>query len=715
MPVGEEVNPAATVSMRRRCIVISGSRQSCHRGALHCLGSDSRELLWIGATAPAGIVATPSSRVRQWLGREVSAVVFDAHSGFDPDAFGAVSGMIRAGGWLLLLTPPLSTWHRFDDPEHARITVYPYAPAQIQGRFLRRLAAILQSDPDVIHYRPGRPMPASAPVAAPAMSSGEIRPTPEQVRVIEALAHVLTGHRHRPLVLTADRGRGKSAAFGIAAARLLRRGCRRILVTAPRAEAVGTLFAHAARLLPEASHSRLALRQDDASIRFHAVDELLREHPPADLLLVDEAAGIPTPMLQGLLQGYARIAFASTVHGYEGNGRGFELRFHGILERQCPGWKSLRLRTPIRWGTDDPLERLSYRLLMLGAEAAPDPRAPMATGECRYQRLDRDSLVNDETCLRELFGLLVLAHYRTRPYDLRQLLDGPNLSVHVLRHEGHILATALLAEEGGMAADLEEAIFCGRRRLRGHLIPQSLSTHAGFAGAVTLRGARIMRIAVHPRWQGQGLGRQLLGHLRQAAQDQGLDWIGACFGATAGLMAFWRQSGFVPLRLGMRREASSGEHAVLMLQGLSEAGKDLEAHAVTAFGETLLAQLGDPLRSLEAEIVASLLPPSPVASGSLDDWERRVLYGFAEGLRGYEDSLAPILHLTRLVLSRGSVARLQVEQRDLLISRVLQRRDWGDCARLLTLPGRRACLGLLREAVACLLGCYEASRGQPGA
>ncbi len=667
----------------------------------------------MGRDAPNGIVAVPAGAFHKLLGRETATLVFDAHGGFDPDAFGAVSGTIIAGGQLLLLTPTLSEWADFDDPEHARITVYPYRSGDIKGRFLRRLAGILQTDADVICCDQTRPLPEPGPAPASARTPTSVYgadsiPNREQSQAIAAVMHVAEGHRRRPLVLTADRGRGKSSAFGIAAARLIQKGCRHILVTAPGVDAVSALFEHAGQLLPGAQRSRLALHTGDASISFHAVDELIRNTPQADLLLVDEAAGIPAALLQTLLEHYSRIAFASTVHGYEGTGRGFELRFRAILDQRCPGWKALELHMPIRWAANDPLERLTYRLLLLGANAAaPERLADVRVEQCRYQRLDRDTLVNDETDLSELFGLLVLAHYRTRPYDLRQLLDGPNLSVHVLRHQGHIIATALLAEEGGIGAELEEAIFSGQRRLRGHLIPQSLSAHAGIADAIARRGARIMRIAVHPLWQRHGLGHYLLEQLLEDTRNRRLDWIGACFGATAGLLGFWQQAGFMPLRLGMRREASSGEHAVLMLQGLSPAGQSLVAEGIPVFAESFMDLLGDHLRELEPELVSRLLPVTAIGAGKLTQRERRVLRAFAGGLRGYEDSLTPIGRLTRLVLTQAVVRQLATQQRDLLLARVLQRRDWRACARLVGLPGRRQCLALLRVVVGDLLRHYQ--------
>ena len=115
----------------------------------------------------------------------------------------------------------------------------------------------------------------------------------------------------------------------------------------------------------------------EAWLRFLPPDLLARAGPPADLLLVDEAAGIPAPLLQALLRRYPRIVFSSTVHGYEGTGRGFEIRFRKILDRLTPDWRALTLTTPIRWASDDPIEALAARALLLDAAPAPD------SGACR--------------------------------------------------------------------------------------------------------------------------------------------------------------------------------------------------------------------------------------------------------------------------------------------------------------------------------------------
>ena len=52
-----------------------------------------------------------------------------------------------------------------------------------------------------------------------------------------------------------------------------------------------------------------------ARTEFVAPDALLLHPSPAALLLVDEAAAIPTPLLERMLAHHARIVFATTGHG----------------------------------------------------------------------------------------------------------------------------------------------------------------------------------------------------------------------------------------------------------------------------------------------------------------------------------------------------------------------------------------------------------------
>lgn len=704
------VRAVAQARFHRGVLVLAGEAAWCRAaGAAIVASAAGATVLWVGEQAPAGVTRIAGSGAGGMLGQEVDLLVFDAHSGFDVDAFGAVTGTVRGGGLSLLLTPPLAGWPAFADPEHARIAVYPCGALAVGGRFIGRLVRVLRAAEAVRVVEQGRAVAAVGPDAevGPVRPMGEgLYRTPDQAQAVEALLKVVTGHRRRPLVLTSDRGRGKSAALGIAAAQLLRQGVRTILVTAPRPEAVAPLFAHAARLLPEAHTSHGVVRLGEAAIEFAAPDALCRDPRPANLLLVDEAAAIPAPMLEQLLEHYSRIAFATTVHGYEGTGRGFAVRFQQVLDRRTPEWKALRLTTPIRWAADDPLERLTFRALLLDAAAAPDQAVAAATPEsCTFERLERDALAADEATLGELFGLLVLAHYRTRPLDLRHLLDGPNVTVQVARFRGHVVAVALLAAEGGFDEAAARAVWAGRSRPHGHLLPESLATHLGLRAAPGLRCTRLLRVAVHPAAQGRGLGSALVARVVAEAAAGGDDYVGSSFGATPELLRFWDRCGMEPVRVSVRRGDSSGAHSVIVLRALSEGGAALWAAARRNLTVNLPHLLADTLADLDPALALPLLRgDARVAAPPLDGQAWLDVVAFAWGRRVYEVCVGTLWTLAVAGLTDpAAAARLTAQEQTVLLAKIVQRRDWAETARVLGVPGRQQVVTLLRRAFRPLL------------
>lgn len=541
---------------------------------------------------------------------------------------------------------------------------------------------------------------ASEPDLDPAYPAGR-----EQAEAVEAIIRLARGRARRPLALIADRGRGKSAALGIAAARLIQAPGVHILVTAPRRSAADSLFAHAEASLRAAGHSGAS-----ESLRFVAPDALLDKRPRADVLLVDEAAGIPAPLLAAMLDHYGRICFASTVNGYEGTGRGFEVRFRTVLDARAPGWRVLRLSTPIRWRAGDPLETLVDEMLLLDAEPAADTQvAATDLGELQFSRESSDALARDDERLRQLFGLLVLGHYQTRPNDLRHLLDGPNLSVMTLSSGELVAATALVAREGALEPELHRPIFAGRRRPRGHLLPQTLSAHAGLFEAPALRFARVVRITVHPAARRQGVGKTLVAKIAEHAAADGIDLLGASFGATTDLLAFWRHCGLRPLHLGTHRNSASGQRAAVVLRSLSQRGHRLCEQAGRRLLRDLPVLLSGPLQAVEPGIIAALLrevavTESPACDEPHDAADRSVIDAFADAHRGLETSLPALARLAWWALTGDRAARYDVSpvHRDLLVRVVLQQRSLGDASEQLRLSGRSELLGQLRAAVAAV-------------
>lgn len=686
---------------------LQGAPQACRdaavelwrAGAWHCP-------LWVTPALPSRVDAAhwlAPARARTRLGGEHDLLVIDAVSdgtGFDPDAVAALAGTLKAGGLLVLMTP--EEWGSRPDADYARLAEHPWRPEALSSRYLARLARLLSGADQVISWRAGEtPRLPGLPIrkvhAERPVTDGDCL-TGDQAQAVARLARL---RRRRPLVITADRGRGKSAALGIACARWLATGEQEVLVTAPRPAAVESLFERLAALCPQGERRGHLFATDQGEVRFVAPDalaELARQGEAGGagrLLLVDEAAAIPAGLLGEWLDAFPRIAFATTVHGYEGSGRGFALRFRERLERTTPEWRGLHLAEPIRWASDDPLEPLIHRLLMLDA----DPPEPHDRATDGVRRLSRATLAGDEPGLRSLFGLLVQAHYRTTPSDLRLLLDGPGLTVGAMTAGDVPLGVVMTADEGGFEADLAERVARGERRPRGHLMAQSLAAHAGSRAALTGHLRRVVRIAVAPQRRREGLGKRLIEAELERARDDGCDLLGASFGAEPALMAFWQRQGFHALRLGLTRETATGEHALMVARATSKRGEALMGSLVARFQRALPGLLAFELRDLAPPVAAALLAEG--CGVNLADDDRRDAEDVAAGHR--EPALArPALQaLVRLALSRGT--SFADPELLLLVTWGFQGLSGDALARHLGVSGRRQATARLRQAVAMLL------------
>ena len=533
-------------------------------------------------------------------------------------------------------------------------------------------------------------------------------PSTEQQQAIEAVLHVVSGHRRRPLVISSDRGRGKTALLGMAAAELIKQGKRRILVTAPSIKNCEPLFSHAAANLPGAVKDGLSLRWQRGEIHFIAADALIEQQPEADLLIVDEAAAIPAQMLEKLLQAFSRIVFASTLHGYEGTGRGFMLRFKRCLDRLSPDWRSLQLNEPIRWASDDELEMFSFEALLLDAEPADDQLLSiMELEQVEFEIIEPSELASNETLLREMFGLMVTAHYRTRPSDLQLLLDRQDISVAVLRAGGHIVASAWLVDEPALDDDLAQKVFDGQRRLKGHLLPQSLLAHAGLASAGKYHYQRIIRIAVHPQCQNKGLGSLLLDHL--ARQSTTCDVLGTSFAMDVDVVRFWLKNGYIPVRIGQHQDEVTGAAAVLMVKALEEQAMPLIDQAQQLFAVQWPLLLQTQLQHLPTELVALLAPSKVEVSERLEGLLLLQVNSFATRLRSYESSRYALWYWLQKTVTTSAFKQLRPEQIKLMTKMILQQQDAKLVSKELSLKGKAELLIRLRQAVSdCLFSASAA-------
>jgi len=712
---------AARQSCQRRLVVLAGEPQwGGEIIATLVQQSGLQQTLWVTEQLAPALNCITRKQARQWLGRELDLLVYDAYAGFDPDALAAVSGALCGGGLLILLVPPLAQWRSYADPDYSAILAHPFLSVDISGRFVQHIIDSLSLAQAILLLEQGAPVNFQPVVtsAEPLLKRDDECLTDEQAAAVAAVIHVVDGHRRRPLVIRSDRGRGKSAALGIASAKLMQRDNIHIAVTAPRSASVATVFEHAARVLavePAAGTAPTSMTvlysgSGSSSLQFVAPDELLRTPLNVDLLLVDEAAAIPASLLEQFLSHYKRIVFATTVQGYEGTGRGFDVRFTQTLQRLRPQWQQLNLQQPIRWAAGDPVEHWLFEALLLNASAADDiDAATVAARQCVIERLDRDALLADKHTLRALFGLLVLAHYQTTPADLRLLLDGPNISVWVSRFQGKVVAAALVAAEGGFDDSLAMAVWRGERRPRGHLLPQTLSSQCGLQQAAQLRYQRVMRIAVHPLVQRMGLGQQLMTVIMQQARVDNNDFVGSSFAATADVLTFWRQQGFEPVRLGLSRDASSGCHSALVLAPLTNRAELLFDLARQRFNQHFSRELALHFQFLEPELVAVLLLNNNAAKQhQLDQQDHLDIEAFSRAYRQLEQSLLPLWRLVCIGFSSLVLQQhLSAAQQQLLIQLILQNRPIKQVADSMGLSGKRQVLTELRKLVTTIIQAKE--------
>ena len=582
----------------RRLLVLSGEEGWCFDHALKLRDALPGDWLWISPQPDAENHCSPSA-LQTLLGREFRHAVFDARHGFDAAAFAALSGTLKAGSWLVLLLPVWEEWENQPDADSLRWSDCPDPIAT--PHFVQHLKRVLTADNEAILWRQNQPFSLAHFTPRTDWYPATGAPQPEQQQLLKQLMTMPPG----VAAVTAARGRGKSALAG----QLISRIAGRAIVTAPAKASTNVLAQFAGE-----------------KFRFIAPDALLASDEQADWLVVDEAAAIPAPLLHQLVSRFPRTLLTTTVQGYEGTGRGFLLKFCA----RFPHLHRFELQQPIRWAQGCPLEKMVSEALVFDDENfthTPQGNIVISAFEQTLWRSD------PETPLK-VYQLLSGAHYRTSPLDLRRMMDAPGQHFLQAAGENEIAGALWLVDEGGLSQQLSQAVWAGFRRPRGNLVAQSLAAHGSNPLAATLRGRRVSRIAVHPARQREGTGRQLIAGALQYTQD--LDYLSVSFGYTGELWRFWQRCGFVLVRMGNHREASSGCYTAMALLPMSDAGKQLaerEHYRLRRDAQALAQWNGE------------TLPVDPLNDAVLSDDDWLELAGFAFAHRPLLTSLGCLLRL----------------------------------------------------------------------
>ncbi|GAA0306557.1 hypothetical protein GCM10009128_27560 [Psychrosphaera haliotis] len=604
-------------------------------------------------------------KFRKYLGQECDILIYDAYQGFNADAVAALSGVIKQGGVLILITPPDAKWLAFQDPEQSRFISEKVNVSDIDNNFISHLLSVFENNSNngVYLYNADKGIaddsldltsennsqkasqrtsqiiqePTSGGVPNSVtndVSNGSAEVsfheyeksksdtykndnakkdspylTTDQDRVAISITDLLntkpinSESLNKPdndidksklqdcLLITADRGRGKSSVIGIAVAQWLNQLSVdrpfNIVVTSSSLDSTGILTEHFSRLL----------RVTNPTIKFCSPDHIINQSEDfknnIDLLIIDEAASLPVTVVKELVGLTGKAILATTIHGYEGTGRGFEYKLKPWLKDSFNNYKHEMLTQPVRWTENDDLERIvNQGICFIKEESSPisntviqsQVNGAIVSGSAEQRtfiKLSAKQLLQTGQ-IADVFGLLTEAHYQTSPNDLRAMLDNPDMEIFGLFEDNELIATALISLEGGFEPELDGNLMGdiqkGIRRPRGHLFPQSLLAHCGYANAGYFKYARVVRIAVTPSMQSQGLGSELLANIKSYYESSSaIDFLCTSFGFDIQVLNFWINNAFSPVRLGLKADTSTGLVSIFMAKALnSDAETSLE-------------------------------------------------------------------------------------------------------------------------------------------
>ncbi|XP_061532155.1 RNA cytidine acetyltransferase isoform X2 [Phycodurus eques] len=366
------------------------------------------------------------------------------------------------------------------------------------------------------------------------------------------------------VTLTAARGRGKSAALGLAVAGAVAFGYSNIFVTSPSPDNLHTMFEFIFKgfdALQYQEHLDYEIIQslnpefNKAVVRVNIFKEHRQTiqyiHPgdavklgQAELLVMDEAAAIPLPLVKNLLGPYL-VFMASTINGYEGTGRSLSLKLIQQLRQQSADSQQkmsaenrsistarlaaartlheVSLHESIRYAPGDAVEKWLNELLCLDCLNIPRliSGCPLPQN-CDLYYVNRDTLFcyhkASEAFLQRLMALYVASHYKNSPNDLQMLSDAPAHHLFCLlppvpptqNSLPEVLAVVQVSLEGEISRQSILNSLSRGKKASGDLIPWTVSEQFQDPEFGGLSGGRVVRIAVNPDYQGMGYGSRVL-------------------------------------------------------------------------------------------------------------------------------------------------------------------------------------------------------------
>ncbi|AAY79841.1 hypothetical protein Saci_0428 [Sulfolobus acidocaldarius DSM 639] len=663
------------------------------------------------------------SSSERYLGSTFDVAILDLVDNFEPNHIGRLVDLVRGGGLIILYTNDLKNNKIFKNSilrEGKVLDVY-------ETRFIRKLTeheGIFVISNSEYYAKPfkgevkEKPSPQLPKKPTMPVELHSLCLSSDQNKVLESFIGMRYGSR-KVLVITASRGRGKSAVTGLGMAGLIfkhgfRKGRKyKIIVTAPSIASSSQTMEFLKRGLDALGVEYREKRSPMGFINslegegfrvFFEIPEATLEHE-GDLLVVDEAAAIGIGYIDSALKTWKKVVLVTTVHGYEGSGKAFLRYLNRLLKQRKTTVYWEEMRKPLRYAEGDPIEKWLYDSLLLDAE--PED-VQQEIDKVYFETLDKEELFSDDRKLRQVYGILVTAHYRNNPNDLMIMGDGIHHTIKGLSIEGtnSYIGVVQIANEGGLSDELIHSALMGVT-FDGDLIPDRMIKHSRLIEFGKMKGWRIVRIAVMQELQDKGFGSQMLEMIIEDAKRQEIDWVGSSFMGDMRVLNFWIRNGFYPVHVSPKKNEKLGDYPVIVIKPISEIATKAVRVAAYVLKEKLLNTLHDVYFSMDPEIAQIILSGIKVHKEvKINPIYVDKAVAFLQGVSPYESS-ADGIHLLALKYFWDAKREwsLEPEQEILLIAKILQGRPWRFTSASLN-SNRTGVNEMLYQAIAELLYRY---------
>ena len=551
------------------------------------------------------------------LGREYSNAIISTGSLLRPNILAAVAETIKTGGVLVVVGDHWSSWAIGGREGLGFYKKY-------LDRMIRECRNHVWIDNSrVLSYK----LLSVKPSRARRKCSSKILPreltsiarTCDQLRVLESTTRFLRSSS-RCFLLVGDRGRGKSYVLGLAVSlAVYYRLIGRASLVGPTPSQLTSLvdgLLEGLETLGVVGSRKTRISRDSSSFRITGPwFYISTEHPErvkySSLVVVDEASTVGIARIRRLARRAGKLLVATTTHGYEGSGRVFAKLVEDVLPKPL---RIEHVEEPIRYLEEDPLEEWIYKVLLLKAEP---PQVEYSRGATRYREYTPSELVEDYSRLRNIYSILVQAHYRNTPDNLLLLLEAPHHSLHVLELDNHPVAVIELVDESPRAPP------------EARIALDKIKLYSSYPNTELL-SARVSRIAVTPSLQRRGLGSKLLREVEKNLERKNYDIVTTIF-SRHDVIEFWAKNNYLLVYVSPRYNKYTGEKNIAMAKPLSEKGRAIIIDTHCNMKRRLLEAAPLLYRDLAAEKIAQLVSNTPKCRAtkpvlSLDEEHRLAIY-----------------------------------------------------------------------------------------